>query len=115
MSVAEAVEEALAGQASSVPLPPVPPERRPEMPGHADGLTRREREVAGLIARGYSDRQIAEALTITVGTVGVHVHRILDKLGLRSRWQVADWMTKDSAPETVVTPPNRGRGLNGVR
>jgi len=54
-------------------------------------LTRRERDVARLIARGLNDRQIADALTITVSTVGAHVHRILTKLGLRSRWQIADW------------------------
>jgi len=54
-------------------------------------LTRRERDVARLIARGLTDRQIADELTIAASTVGVHVHRILAKLGLRSRWQIADW------------------------
>jgi DNA-binding CsgD family transcriptional regulator len=54
-------------------------------------LTRRERDVARLIAKGLTDRQIAEQLTITVSTVGVHVHHMLAKLGLRSRWQIADW------------------------
>ena len=32
-----------------------------------------------------------DELTIAASTVGVHVHRILAKLGLRSRWQIADW------------------------
>ena len=63
----------------------------------ADPLTRREREIAQLLARGESDRQIAEALFVSVGTVGVHVHRILQKLGLRSRWQVADWLEAHNA------------------
>jgi predicted ATPase/DNA-binding CsgD family transcriptional regulator/DNA-binding XRE family transcriptional regulator len=54
-------------------------------------ITRRERDVARLIAGGLTDRQIADELTITVSTVGVHVHHILAKLGLRSRWQIADW------------------------
>jgi predicted ATPase/DNA-binding CsgD family transcriptional regulator len=64
----------------------VPEPRRHHRP-HA--LTRRELEVAHLIARGYTDREIAESLFITTGTVGVHVHNILRKLDLRSRWQVA--------------------------
>ncbi len=59
------------------------------LPG-IEPLTRREREIARLLARGDSDRQIADALFITVGTVGVHVHNILQKLGLYSRRQVAD-------------------------
>ena len=59
---------------------------------HREPLTRREREIARLLARGESDRQIAEALSISVGTVGVHVHHILQKLELYSRLQVADWL-----------------------
>jgi DNA-binding NarL/FixJ family response regulator len=55
-------------------------------------LTRRERDVAELLARGHTDRQIADALYISAGTVGVHVHHILGKLGLHSRVQVADWL-----------------------
>ena len=53
-------------------------------------LTPREHEVARLLAQGYTDRQIAAALTIAVSTAGVHVHHVLAKLGLRSRWQVTD-------------------------
>jgi DNA-binding NarL/FixJ family response regulator len=57
----------------------------------SDNLTPREREVARLLAAGHSNRQIAEALVITEGTAEVHVKRILGKLGLRSRAQVAAW------------------------
>ena len=56
-------------------------------------LTPRELEVAHLVAEGYTDRQIAEALFITAGTVGTHVHHILQKLNLTSRTQVAVWLT----------------------
>jgi predicted ATPase/DNA-binding CsgD family transcriptional regulator len=63
--------------------------REPRRHHRPHSLTRRELEVAHLIARGYTDREIAEALFITTGTVGVHVHNILRKLDLRSRWQVA--------------------------
>jgi non-specific serine/threonine protein kinase len=54
-------------------------------------LSRREFEVATLLARGLTNREIARELTITEGTAGVHVVHILNKLGLHSRWQVADW------------------------
>jgi DNA-binding NarL/FixJ family response regulator len=57
-------------------------------------LTRREREVAALIARGLTDREIAHALGITEGTTGIHVVHILSKLGFRSRTQVAVWAAK---------------------
>jgi non-specific serine/threonine protein kinase len=56
-------------------------------------LTRREREVARLVAQGLTDRQIAEALVIAEGTVGVHLGNIFTKLDLHSRAQLATWVT----------------------
>jgi predicted ATPase/DNA-binding CsgD family transcriptional regulator len=55
------------------------------------GLTRREHEVALLMATGLSNRQVARALAITEGTARIHAERILGKLGLRSRVQVGAW------------------------
>jgi predicted ATPase/DNA-binding CsgD family transcriptional regulator len=54
-------------------------------------LTPREREVAALVARGLTNRQVAEALVITEGTAGSHVEHILAKLGFRTRAQIAAW------------------------
>lgn len=52
-------------------------------------LTRREREILGLIARGYRNREIAQHLTIELGTTKNHVHNILDKLNVKSRQDAA--------------------------
>lgn len=57
-------------------------------------LTRRERDVVALLARGLSSRQIAAELVISAATVRVHVEHILDKLGLHSRAQVAAWAVR---------------------
>src|SRR5690348_10301592 len=52
-------------------------------------LTRRQREVAALIAQGYSDKQIAQELVLTPGTASNHVAHILRRLECRSRAEVA--------------------------
>jgi DNA-binding CsgD family transcriptional regulator/tetratricopeptide (TPR) repeat protein len=57
--------------------------------GELDGLTAREREVIGLVARGYSNRAIADALVISEKTAEGHVSSILSKLGYTSRAQAA--------------------------
>ena len=54
-------------------------------------LTPREYDVAALIARGLTNRQIASELIIAERTVDTHVHNILGKLSLTSRTQVAAW------------------------
>jgi DNA-binding NarL/FixJ family response regulator len=54
-------------------------------------LTAREREVARLLARGLTNRQIAERLVITERTVAAHVEHLLNKLGFASRHQVGVW------------------------
>jgi non-specific serine/threonine protein kinase len=55
-------------------------------------LTRRELEVARLVARGRTNRQIGRALGITEKTAEVHVHNIIRKLDAHSRAEVAAWI-----------------------
>ena len=67
-----------------------------------EGLTLREREVAALIARGKSNREIADALVVVPRTVETHVSSILSKLGFTSRAQIAVWAAeKGLAHETM--------------
>jgi predicted ATPase/DNA-binding CsgD family transcriptional regulator/Tfp pilus assembly protein PilF len=57
-------------------------------------LTRREHEIVLLIARGLSNREIADELVISPATAARHVANILAKLGFTSRTQVASWATR---------------------
>jgi predicted ATPase/DNA-binding CsgD family transcriptional regulator len=54
-------------------------------------LTAREREVAVLLARGLTNKEVASKLVVSPGTVRSHVEHILSKLDLRTRAQVAVW------------------------
>ena len=63
-------------------------------------LTARERQIAALIARGLSNRGIADELVISPATAARHVANIFTKLGLRSRAQVAAWVTEAQHRET---------------
>jgi DNA-binding NarL/FixJ family response regulator len=66
-------------------------------------LTPRQREIAALIARGYSNAEIARELVLVPGTVANHVEQILTRLGFRNRTQVAAL-----AAELGLHRPERG-------
>ncbi|MDH3306997.1 MAG: response regulator transcription factor [Acidimicrobiia bacterium] len=65
----------------------IPVEHDPEL----DQLTNREREVLRQIARGYSYKQVAKRLSISIKTVETHVSSVLRKLQLSSRYELARW------------------------
>ena len=71
----------------------------------AEVLTKREREVLGLVGQGESNQQIARGLTISEATVRKHVSSILSKLNLASRTQAALY-----AREEGLTPGDDMRG-----
>ena len=68
-------------------LPAIP---RPAAP--ARPLTRREKEIAGLVAEGLGNREIAERLFLSKRTVDSHMEHIFAKLGFSSRTQLTNWV-----------------------
>ena len=64
----------------------------------ASPLTAREHEIVILIARGLSNRQIADELVISPATAARHVANILSKLGFTRRTQVAAWAARHTPP-----------------
>ncbi|MEV3962255.1 protein kinase [Nocardia sp. NPDC050193] len=71
---------------------------REQSAGHAQTarLTKRERQVATLVAQGLSNRQIATELVVSPRTAQGHVENILTKLGFTSRAQIAAWIVDET-------------------
>jgi non-specific serine/threonine protein kinase len=96
MTFEEAIEYALSDggpDASASPILSLSPTYEP-----VSALTRREREVAALVARGLTNRQVSQELSISERTAGNHVAKILKKLGLHSRSQIASWGSETQSP-----------------
>ena len=74
-------------RADARPSPPTPPGR--------DRLSRREAEVANLVAEGLTNREVAAELYISPRTVESHVEHIKRKLGLTSRYQIVVWVLRN--------------------
>jgi class 3 adenylate cyclase/tetratricopeptide (TPR) repeat protein len=74
--------------------------------GTVENLTRRESEVALLVAEGHTNKEIAKRLFLSVRTVETHVDRVLGKLDFRTRTQLAAWVKRGE--------PAQGRVLSTV-
>ena len=72
-------------------------------PRRHHALTPREREVVGLLARGRTNREIADTLIISERTVENHVSNVLGKLGLDTRAQVAIWALRREHPDASAS------------
>jgi non-specific serine/threonine protein kinase len=82
-----------------LPLPAVAAAVRPK----SDiSLTKRELEIARLIAQEMTSRDIAARLFISERTVEAHVTNMLNKLGLNSRIELARWLTSVGAIEPIT-------------
>ncbi len=73
----------------------------------AGPLSRREREVAAMVAAGLTNREIAERLFIAERTAEGHVERIRGKLGVRSRTEVATWAVERGLARGALDKPDR--------
>jgi DNA-binding CsgD family transcriptional regulator len=72
------------------------------LPAEATPLTPRELEVAGLVAQGMTNKQVADRLMVACRTAECHVENILRKLGFSSRVQIATWHQDLQRPDRSV-------------
>ena len=92
--LAEAIRAVAAGyKVTLADPPPDQPPARPERDDHAELLLRslsgRERQILAMLARGYSNRRIADASVLSLNTVRTHVQNVLVKLGVHSKLEAA--------------------------
>jgi DNA-binding NarL/FixJ family response regulator len=92
---------------AAAPLPPG--ETKPSFDPELDQLTSREREVLRLIAQGYTYKEIARELYISIKTVESHVSSVLRKLQLSTRHQLTRWATERrlALPHAAYSSPVR--------
>ena len=94
MSPVEAVEYALSEEAHARLASTASPRRSSIIVSRTVALTRREEEVATLVAQGLTNRQIASEISISEHTVANHIARVLRKLELGSRSQITAWVVQ---------------------
>jgi predicted ATPase/DNA-binding CsgD family transcriptional regulator len=91
LTLEQAVETARAALPPRLHLPALAHPVQDRANAAYGGLTRREREVVSAVARGMTNREVADALFIAEKTVEMHVSNSLNKLGFRSRTQLTAW------------------------
>ncbi|MBJ7600528.1 MAG: hypothetical protein DLM67_24930 [Candidatus Nephthysia bennettiae] len=94
ISAGQEVLAALSSSRGGEAAAPAPPRLRA-----AERLTRREVEVARLVAEGLTNREVADRLFLSVRTVETHVDRVLGKLDFHTRTQLAGWVQQGGRAE----------------
>jgi non-specific serine/threonine protein kinase len=61
-------------------------------------LSKRELEIAELVAQGLSNKEIATRVFLSERTIETHVSNILDKLGVNSRVEISTWVAQELTP-----------------
>ena len=74
-----------------------------------NSLTDAERRIAGLVAQGLSNRQVASRIFLSTHTVAFHLRHIFWKLGITSRVQLARMAAEQDAGDTTVSSTGDGR------
>ena len=64
-------------------------------------MTKREREVIGLLSEGMSNREIGQRIRISTYTVKSHIHNIMEKLALHTRLEIANYSYTDQTLKTI--------------
>jgi DNA-binding NarL/FixJ family response regulator len=67
-------------------------------------LSRRQREVAALIAAGYTNQEIARELSLAMGTVNSHIQQVRWRLGVEHRTQIAIWAARQGLHPRTEEP-----------
>jgi non-specific serine/threonine protein kinase len=107
MSLEQALEHAMS--VVSLPVTAASGGRQKVDAASPGPLTRREREVAILIAQGLSNRAIAARLVISERTAETHIQHIFTKLGLEARTQIAAWVVQHGLmPSSGNSGPGAG-------
>ncbi len=76
-------------------------------------LTTREQEIVQLVCRGFKNRQIAQELSITPGTVKVHLMHVFEKTGVKDRYELALRGRKIAEPDVSALALPRQEIVNG--
>jgi DNA-binding CsgD family transcriptional regulator/tetratricopeptide (TPR) repeat protein len=89
----QAIDYSLSAEEPALPLPVTP-----RSSGDPTALTPREEEIAILVSRGLTNRQIASELSISEHTVATHITKILRRLRLNSRSRLSAWVVERGLP-----------------
>lgn len=68
---------------------------------HSLGLTARQQQLTALLARGFTNKEIAETLHLSEFTVKNHVHRIMRRLNAQSRYAAVQTVCESNLPATI--------------